>query len=103
MYGISVLLPMVIISVRHSKLKRFIEKNDPTGLPPAHIEKIRDILSALLIAQNIKDIPTMPGWKLHKLKGKRKGQWSFTVTGNWRIVFEVIDDEIYRLDLEDYH
>ncbi len=25
-----------------------------------------------------------PGWKLHPLKGDRKGFWSLTVTGNWR-------------------
>jgi len=94
---------MNLKSVRHKGLKRFIEKNDPSGLPAARIEKIRDIVSALLTARNVEDIPAMPGWKLHGLRGDRKGQWSISITGNWRIVFEVIDDEIYRLDLEDYH
>lgn len=94
---------MDIRSIRHKGLKRFIEKDDPSGLPADRVEKIRDIISALLTAQNVEDIPTLPGWRLHGLKGDRKGQWSITITGNWRIVFEVVDDEIYRLNLEDYH
>ncbi len=28
---------------------------------------------------------------------------TLTVTGNWRITFEVIDDEVCDMDLEDYH
>jgi proteic killer suppression protein len=94
---------MNLKSIRHKGLKRFIEDDDPSGLPSAKVEKIRDIVSALLTAQNVEDIPALPGWRLHKLHGDRKGQWSITLTGNWRIVFEVKDDEIYRLDLEDYH
>ncbi len=103
MYGNGVHCIMNLKSIRHKGLKRFIEKDDPSGLPAARVEKIRDIVSALLIARNVGDIPALPGWRLHGLRGDRKGQWSITVTGNWCIVFEVIDDEIYKLDLEDYH
>jgi len=28
-------------------------------------------------------------------------QWSISVSGNWRITFEIEDDEIKHLDLED--
>ena len=28
---------------------------------------------------------------------------SISVSGNWRITFELDDEEIYHLDLEDYH
>ncbi len=94
---------MDIKSIRHKGLKRFIEKDDPSGLPSAKVEKIRDIITALLVAETVEDIPALPGWKLHALRGDRKGQWSIIVTGNWRIVFEIIDNQISNLNLEDYH
>jgi len=72
-------------------------------LPAAKAGKIRDIVTALLVAENIGELPALPGWRLHRLSGDRKGQWSITVTGNWRLVFEIRDNEIYQLNLEDYH
>ncbi|MCH7624244.1 MAG: type II toxin-antitoxin system RelE/ParE family toxin, partial [Nitrospinae bacterium] len=65
--------------------------------------KIRDIITALLVADNLADMPKLPGWKLHRLTGDRKGQWSITITGNLRLTFEIQKDEIYDLNLEDYH
>ena len=44
-----------------------------------------------------------PGWRLHRLRGDRSGAWSISVSGNWRITFELRNDEIWNLDLEDYH
>jgi addiction module HigA family antidote len=29
----------------------------------------------------------LPGYRLHELKGDRKGTWAVTVRGNWRITF----------------
>ncbi|PWC25706.1 plasmid maintenance system killer protein [Brenneria nigrifluens DSM 30175 = ATCC 13028] len=35
--------------------------------------------------------------------GDKKGQWSITVTGNWRITFEFIDGNAYIVNYKDYH
>jgi plasmid maintenance system killer protein len=43
-------------------------------------------LLALDTAQEIDDMD-IPGFKLHTLKGKLKGRWSVSVSGNWRITF----------------
>ncbi len=94
---------MKINKVRHRGLKRFIEKNNPSGLPSSKVEKVRDIITALVVAENLDDLPAFPGWRLHRLKGDRKGQWSISVTGNWRITFVLEDDTIQDLNLEDYH
>jgi proteic killer suppression protein len=45
----------------------------------------------------------VPGFGLHPLKGKRKGQWALWVSGNWRLVFEFDGDDPTDLDLIDYH
>ncbi len=94
---------MKMKSVRHKGLKRFIEKNDPKGLLAYKVEKIRDIVTALMVAENFDDLPVLPGWRLHKLTGQRKGLWSISISGNWRITFEIKNDEIHDLNIEDYH
>ena len=59
------------------------------------------ILAALDTSLEIKDMD-IPGFKLHPLKGKLKGRWSVSVSGNWRITFEFRDGNAYVLDYEDY-
>ena len=44
-----------------------------------------------------------PGFRLHPLKGKRTGQWSVRVSGNWRVVFRFGDGEAVGVDPVDYH
>ena len=42
--------------------------------------------------------------RLHPLKGKRAGQYSITLTGNYRLIIErVREDEVRIMDVEDYH
>jgi len=42
--------------------------------------------------------------KLHPLKGNRAGQYSLTLTGNYRLIIEKIqEDKVRIMDVEDYH
>ena len=59
-------------------------------------------LAALDTACSIDDID-IPGYNLHPLKGDRKGLWSISVSGNWRLTFEFTDGNVFVLDYEDYH
>jgi proteic killer suppression protein len=45
----------------------------------------------------------LPGFGLHSLKGKLKGLWALSVSGNWRIVFRFEKGHAYDVDLVDYH
>ncbi len=94
---------MRIGKIRHGGLRRFYEDDDPSGLPGASVPRIRNMLAALVFADSIENLKAMPGWRLHQLTGDRRGQWSLTVTGNWRIVFRIEADEVADLDFEDYH
>jgi proteic killer suppression protein len=60
------------------------------------------MLVALDTSLEVNDMD-IPGFKLHPLKGKLKGRWSVSVSGNWRITFEFRDGNAYILDYEDYH
>ena len=45
----------------------------------------------------------LPGYKFHQLKGKRKGVFAVSVSGNLRVTFEFKGDDAIDVDLEDYH
>ncbi len=42
--------------------------------------------------------------RLHPLKGNRAGQHSMTLTGNYRLIIEKVqEDKVRIVDVEDYH
>ena len=64
---------------------------------------MRNILAVLITAADMNAVVGPPGWRVHQLKGDRAGTWSISVSGNWRLTFDIKQGEIYSLDLEDYH
>ena len=96
---------MIILSIRHRGLRRLVEDDNPRFLDPGIARRVRRVLTMLVLAEDIdsfkSDAP--PGWRVHKLSGNRQGDWSVSVSGNWRITFAEQDGYIERLDLEDYH
>ena len=58
-----------------------------------------DVIDAATIIQDI----NLPGYRLHQLKGDRKGTWSVSVSGNWRLTFIFSNGDAFDVDLEDYH
>jgi proteic killer suppression protein len=94
---------MNVRSVRHRGLKRLLETDDPRELRGDLVKRIRNILAVLVASPNLEAAKGLPGWRVHQLVGDRSGTWSFSVSGNWRITFELEEGEIVNLDLEDYH
>ena len=95
---------MKIRNVVHRGLRRFIQRNDPSGLGPPVVEKVRNILTFLQEMGDARELRDIPSWKAHLLTGDRKGTWSLTVTRNWRITFRIdqTEGEILDLDYEDH-
>jgi proteic killer suppression protein len=94
---------MIIRSIKHRGLRRFVEDNDTRGIRTDLVNRVRNVLAVLIAAENIDQVRGPPGWRIHQLAGDRRGTWSISVSGNWRITFDVEDNEIHDLDLEDYH
>ena len=94
---------MIIRTVRHKGLERFLEDNDARGIRSDLVSRIRAVLTVLLAARDMEGVIGPPGWRIHPLIGNRQGAWSISVSGNWRITFTVDADEICDLNLEDYH
>jgi proteic killer suppression protein len=86
-------------------LRRLLEEDDARFLPHQVVGRVRNVLTAMILAEGmdgfIADAP--PGWRVHRLSGDRKREWSVSVSGNWRITFEEDDGHLYGLNLEDYH
>ena len=94
---------MLIESFRHKGLRRLYEDDDPSGLPAGAIGKIRAMLAAARVRADLSQVATMPGWKLHPLKGERRGHYAITVTRNWRLTFRLRGNVVTEVDFEDYH
>jgi proteic killer suppression protein len=92
----------MIKSFKHKGLEVFFASGKTRGIQAAHANKLRMQLAALDTARVIDDMD-IPGYRLHPLKGSRKGIWSITVNGNWRITFEFQDGNVYIVNYEDYH
>jgi proteic killer suppression protein len=93
-----------IRSVQHRGLLRLIEDDDSRELRPDLAKRLRNILAALIVADGMTQVVGPPGWRVHRLKGDRAGTWSISVSGNWRLTFDVEGGgDICNLDLEDYH
>ena len=96
---------MVIRSVRHRGLRRLIEDDNARFLRRGLVGRVRNVLTLLILAQDLNSfIANSPrGWRVHRLSGDRRDEWSVSVSGNWRITFEEEAGYVDRLNLEDYH
>lgn len=92
----------MIEKFKHKGLKLFFEKYDRRKLPPEMVDRIAEILFYLDTAFEIEDLGR-PSFRLHRLKGNRKGQFAVDVQGPWRIVFRFEDGNAYDVNFEDYH
>jgi proteic killer suppression protein len=92
----------MIETIKDKSLKLLYEKGDVSKIRPDLLRKVENILARLDAAKELKDM-SAPGLKLHELKGDRKGTWSVTVKENWRITFNIEDEKVYNVNLEDYH
>jgi proteic killer suppression protein len=94
---------MRIVSFRNRELERFWRHDEARGIARQHEQKLRAMLTAIAEAKNVAELDTVPGWRLHPLKGDRRGVWSLKVTHNHRLTFRVQGSVISEVDFEDYH
>ena len=91
-----------VVRIRHKALRTFYETDDPRGLLPELVSRIRRILTGLQRAVRPGELD-FPGYRLHQLSGDRVGFWSMCVNSNWRIIFRFENGEATHVDLVDYH
>lgn len=87
---------------RRRGLKRLFESDDPSGAGADQVRRIRDVLAHLDEARRPSDL-SLPGYRLHPLRGDLKGYWSVTISGNLRISFRFENGDAFDEGLVDYH
>ncbi len=92
----------MIRGFKHRGLERFFRRDDRRGLRAEHVDRISRMLDRLDAAARPDDME-LPGWRLHALKGDRAGEYSVTVSGNWRLTFAFDGEDAVGVNLEDYH
>jgi proteic killer suppression protein len=88
------------------KNSEFVWKGELAKKLPRDIQA--EALEVLTILNNIKslnDFVFMPGLKAHKLGGDRRGTWSLTIRGPWRVTFfwDEARQIATQVRIEDYH
>jgi toxin HigB-1 len=94
---------MRIVSFRNRDIERFWRNDEARGVARQHEAKLRAMLTAIEEAENVGELNTVPGWRLHPLKGNRRGVWSLKLTRNRRVTFRIANAVVSDLDIEDYH
>ena len=92
----------MIESFKHKGLRDLFEQDDGRKVRADQIDRLRLILSALDQAGEVQDM-NQPAFRLHPLKGGRKGVWAISVNANWRLTFRFELSDAYDVDLKDYH
>ncbi len=92
----------MIKSFLHKGLEEFFLSGSKAGIQPAHAKRLRLQLARLEAAKIAQDM-SLPGWRLHQLKGGLKGHWAVWVDQNWRLTFRFEGDDAVLVDYQDYH
>ncbi len=92
----------MIRTFNHKGLKQLFENGKSRGVAADLQRRLIRQMDVLNAAKSELDM-NLPGYRLHELKGTRKGTWSVTVSGNWRLTFTFESGDASDVDLEDYH
>jgi len=92
----------MINNFKHKGLQKFFLSGETAKIKKSHVKKLELILAKLNTSVQVTDM-NFPGSNLHSLKGDKKGFWSVSVNGNWRVIFRFHNEHAYDVDYLDYH
>jgi toxin HigB-1 len=93
---------IMIKRFRHKGLESLFLTGSRKGIDAQLAAKLRRMLLRLNDGP-LPDAMSLPGYRLHQLKGDRKGSWSVWVSGNYRLIFDIEGEDATNVDFEDYH
>ena len=92
----------MIRTIRHRGLRELYEQGQSSKTAPSHQTKLLRILTALDRSTGPQGMD-LPGFRLHPLKGRFRGHYAVSVSGNWRVIFRFKDGHAFDVDYLDYH
>lgn len=96
------------LTFRHADQERIATEAGHTGgLPPEAVRGFRKVVQGLRAVRDQRDIRAMKSWRLEKLKGERRNQYSIRLNKQWRLILEfrgtAPDTTVWIDGIEDYH
>ncbi len=93
----------VIESFRCRETERLFERERSRRIPPSLVRVALRKLRYLHRAESLEDLRVPPGNRLEALRGNRKGQHSIRINQQWRICFRWQNQNVYDVEIVDYH
>ncbi len=93
----------MVKSFADAQTQSLFETGTSRRLPPEIVRRALRKLEYVDLATSLDDLGASPGNRLHALEGDRKGQYSISVTDQWRICFVFADGDAYDVEITDYH
>ncbi len=90
---------MAIRSFKRGAAERLFHRNDARGINLEHVRRLRDIPDG---PQPLRAL-SAPAYRLHRLHGKRAGDWSVRVSHGWRVTFRMDGEDVRAVRYENYH
>lgn len=95
------------IVIKDAKLRRAYEAGQPGWHQPGVVSAFERLMSALDAAGSFDDVRALRQFDVHPLKGTRRGQWALALSGNYRAVIELREDDegpyVQINEVVDYH
>ena len=93
----------MIKSFRSRETEKIWDGTRSKRLPQGIQQIARRKLRMLNNARSLNDLRVPPANRLEALRGKRKGQHSIRINGQWRICFVWMDGDAVKVEIVDYH
>ncbi|CAA9468724.1 MAG: hypothetical protein AVDCRST_MAG25-1831 [uncultured Rubrobacteraceae bacterium] len=93
----------MIRSFANKETERLFGGGKSHAVPPQLREKALAKLLSVDIATDVRELEAPPSNRLHKLGGKREGQWSISINKQYRVCFGFEGGDAYEVEIVDYH
>ena len=93
----------MIRSFRDAQTKKVFNRERSRKLPPDIQRRAHRKLLLLDAAEQLRDLRVPPGNRLERLAGDREGEHSIRINDQWRICFRWHGDDVFDVEITDYH
>jgi toxin HigB-1 len=93
----------VILSFASRETEDLFRGRSSRRLPPDLQRRALQKLLAINASPNLDDLRRIPGNRVERLKGDRRGRHSLRINDQWRICFEWRDGHAHAVEIVDYH
>jgi proteic killer suppression protein len=93
----------MIRSFRNAAAEAAWQRRFVKGIPNDIIKTANRKLMQIHNARSLDDLRAVPGNRLERLTGDRRGQHSIRINDQWRICFRWRDGDAYDVEIVDYH